>query len=173
MDFPHGDEAALLMRQIGGSSMSAPSRLRFTLGQLMVVIAGSAVFFAAATFSLTGQYMYLVAFSYLTSLAGVVVLLYNVRFSGWMWFALAGWAGPMLSSTLLNFASAMSPSVAAGHIFLTVHLALNSLFSILVVLGLAITFRDLRRRLASREDEPRSSSAEPANGVSTDLEERA
>ncbi len=153
--------------------MSVPSRFRFTLGHLMVVIALSAVFFAATTLSLTGQYGYLVAFHYLTSLVGVLVLLYNVRLSGWMWLAFTGMAGPMLTGIALNVASATWPSFVGSNIYLTVHLALNSVLSILFVLGLAMAFRDVRRRLTSREDGRRPSNPEPASGVSTDFDEPA
>lgn len=78
--------------------------VRFTLRQLMIVIAVSAVYFAAMTFGIAGEYMYLVVFSYAVTLAGAGVLLYNVRLSGWMWVALAGYVGPVLIGILMNVA---------------------------------------------------------------------
>jgi hypothetical protein len=127
--------------------MSDPSRFHFTIGQLMGVVALSAVLFAATSLSVAGQFMYLVAFDYAVALVGAGVLLYNVRLSPWMWVAFTGYAVPMLTGILVSFASAMMPSP----LFSTVHFALNGVFSILFVLGLAMTFRDVRRSLAGRE----------------------
>lgn len=125
--------------------------VRFTLRQLMIVIAVSAVYFAAMTFGIAGEYMYLVVFSYAVTLAGAGVLLYNVRLSGWMWVALAGYVGPVLIGILMNVARATTPFSLDGRVLVTVHLALNGVFSLVFIVGLASTFRDITRRLTSRE----------------------
>lgn len=125
--------------------------VRFTLRQLMIVVAVSAVYFAAMTSSLAGHYTYLFIISYATTLAGAGVLLFNVRLSGWMWVALAGFVGPMLLGILMSVAQATTPISLNGHILVTVHVALNCVCSLVFVVGLAETFRDIRRRLTSRE----------------------
>jgi hypothetical protein len=134
--------------------MSAPSRFRFTLGQLMGVIAVSAVFLAATTLSISGHHTYLSLLSFGVSLAGLAVLLYNVRLSGWMWVATVGYAGPLLLSIFMSLASVWSPGSLNGDLIMTLHLAPGSVFALLFVVGLAMTFRGVRRRLASREDQP-------------------
>jgi hypothetical protein len=151
MDVALGDEAASLMRLIGGITMSAPSGFRFTLGQLMGVVAVSAVFLAVTTLSISGHHTSLFVISFSISLAGIAVFLQNVRLSRWIWVALAGYAGPLLLTMILNLASAMWPSSLHGDLIVTLHLAPRTLFSFLFVAGMAMAFRDVRRRLASRE----------------------
>ena len=75
MDVALGDEAASLMRLIGGITMSAPSGFRFTLGQLMGVVAVSAVFLAVTTLSISGHHTSLFVISFSISLAGIAVFL--------------------------------------------------------------------------------------------------
>jgi hypothetical protein len=99
----------------------------------MAVVGFVAVCLAAIAFEVNGQYGYLIALSYGISLAGMGVLLYNVRLSGWLWIAIAGYAGPFLLGML-------------GHV-----VSLGIASTLLFVLGLAMTFRDVRRKLESRE----------------------
>jgi hypothetical protein len=114
--------------------MSGTYHFRFTLGQWQCVVAVLAVCFAALAFELAGQYGYLMARSYGVFIAGVGVLLYNVRLSRWMWVVIAGYAGPLLLGMLVPLAS------------------MQIAFSLLYVLGLAVTLRDVRRGLEGCEN---------------------
>lgn len=133
-----------------GTNPSIPSRPRSMTGRLMAVVAVSGVFLAALAYSLTGEHLIILTSSYLLSYAGVLVLLYNFRLSGWLWVAAVGYAGPPLFGLALSIASTMWPSLP-GVTIVAVHFFLNGTFSLLFVVGLAMAFRDIRRRLADRE----------------------
>jgi hypothetical protein len=134
--------------------MWGPSRFRFTLGQLMAFIAVSAVFLAAATYSIAGNHNFLIALSYFISFALFGVLLYNIRLSGWMWVAIVGEIGRPLFFIAVSLGATTWPGAVSGTMLVTVHLFVNNVFSLVFIVGLAMTFRDVRRRLTSREDEP-------------------
>jgi hypothetical protein len=124
--------------------MSSTYRFRFTIRQWMWVVGILAVCFAAMASEVAGQYELLRVLSYGIAIAAVGVLLYNVRLSSWMWVAIAGFAIPLILGTLVPLASL---SIAS---------------SLLYVLGLGMTFRDVRRRLEGASgDHHQSASGEP------------
>jgi hypothetical protein len=117
-----------------GRSVSGTNRFRFTLGQWQGFVAVLAVCLAAVAFEVRGEYGFVTALSYGASIASMGVLLFNVRLSPWIWVMLAG-------------------SVAPRLLFMLTHLAsLGIACSLLYVLGLAMMFRDMRRRLEGREN---------------------
>ena len=89
--------------------------------------------------------------SVVVSLAGVAVLLYNIRLSRWMWVAVAGYAVPLFVGIIPNLVSVMSPSPLSFDMIMTLTMGSGNLFRVLFVLGMAMTFHDVRRRLTNRE----------------------
>jgi hypothetical protein len=73
-----------------------PYRFRFSLGQLMGVIALSALLTANAIFISRGNFTFYSLIGAGLSCAGLGVLFYNRRLSGWIWVWIAGLAGPLL-----------------------------------------------------------------------------
>ena len=132
-----------------------PYRFRFSLGQLMGFIAISALLTANAIFSSQGNF----AFNFLISAgllcAGLSVLFYNRRLSGWIWVWIAGQAGPLLEWGGQAMASVLLPSPQySSTTYLAINATLNLVWSLLTLLGFAMTLRDIRRRLAIYEDAP-------------------
>lgn len=123
------------------------SRFRFTLGQLMIVIAVSAVLFAATGLSLEGQHVPIGILSHLVGLAGLAVLLYYVRLSPWMWLALAGGFGSRSSHLVFSLAGSLLMSRYGPAVMITTQLASGAAFTLIFFVGLAMTFRDVGRRM--------------------------
>jgi hypothetical protein len=125
------------------------SRFRFTLGQLMGVIALSALLMASAVFASQGNFTFYSLAVAAIECVGVGVLLYNRRLSRWIWALIAGHAGPLLMWPV----QVLSP-LFPGFAFFAVQTTLFLACSVLFVVGLAMTFRDIRRRLAFYESAP-------------------
>jgi hypothetical protein len=66
--------------------------------------------------------------------------------------SVAGYAGPLSSGITPNVVSMMSPSSRGGDMILASPLVLHSLFRVFFAVGIAMTFRDVRRRLTNREE---------------------
>ena len=73
-----------------------PLRLRFSIGQLMGLIALSALLTANAIFISRGNFMLYSLTGAVLSCVSLGVLLYNRRLSGWIWVWIAGQTGPLL-----------------------------------------------------------------------------
>jgi hypothetical protein len=73
-----------------------PYRFRFSLGQLMGVIAVSALLTANAIFISRGNLAFYSLIAAGLSSAGLGVLFFNRRLSGWIWVWIAGQSGPLL-----------------------------------------------------------------------------
>ncbi len=127
-----------------------PYRFRFSLGQVMGLIAVSALLMANAIFvtqsSLT---FYMVLFSAIL-FAGLGVLVYNRRLSPWMWVWIAGQSCELLLMTVRELLSPLF-----SH-YIAIEMSLFLVCSLLSVVGFAMTFRDIRRKLAIYETAPSS-----------------
>src|SRR5580704_6881227 len=134
-----------------------PYRFRFSLGQLMGFIALSALLTANAISISRGNFMFYSLIGTALSCAGVGVLFYNRRLSGWIWVWIAGHAGPLLwwAGQAVVFVL-LSSSQYPYNTFLATQTTVTLGCSILAVLGLAMTFRDIRRTLAMYEHAPRN-----------------
>jgi hypothetical protein len=133
--------------------MSIHAGPRFTLGQSMAATAVIALLISAAL----AEGRYDPAFTdprFLLStfvlVVGAGVCLYNLRLSRGMWLVLVGYIGPRVVgwATQLTFAvrgSALDSDFIA-RVGRVAWLA-NSVLSLVFVAGLAVTFRDIRRRL--------------------------
>ena len=75
-------------------------RFRFSIGQVMGVIALSALLMANAIFISQGNFTFYTVLIAAILFAGLGVLLYNRRLSRWMWVWIAGQSGPLLVMTL-------------------------------------------------------------------------
>ena len=71
-----------------------PYRFRFSIGQVMGVIALSALLMANAIFVTQGNFTFYIVLVAAILFAGLGVLLYNRRLSRWMWVWIAGQSGP-------------------------------------------------------------------------------
>ncbi len=138
-----------------GRTLPMPYRFRFSLGQLMGVIALSALLTANAIFISRGNFKFLFLISAGLSCAGIGVLFYNRRLSGWIWVWIVGQAGPLLLWGFQVLASVLLPSPNyPNNTFLAIELTLNLACSFLTLFGFAMTLRDIRRRLAIYENAP-------------------
>lgn len=126
--------------------MASSHKIRYSLGQLMCAIALMAILLAAMPKNIGGAQSILLLIARMIALAGVGVLVYNVRLSRWIWVAAVGYAGPML---ILVFDLPKLSEWRSARV-LTVLYALNDMFSLLFVVGLALAFRDVRRELNGR-----------------------
>ena len=81
------------------------------------------------------------------------MLFYNRRLSGWIWVWIAGQAGPLLwfAGEALAFVLGSSPYYS-NNTYIAIKITLDLACSLLTLLGFAMTFRDIRRRLAIHED---------------------
>jgi hypothetical protein len=132
---------------------------RFTLGQVMVLIAVSAFFLAAAIFSSRGQYFNLALLHAIVGCVGLGVFLYNRRLSKWMWAVIVGYVGPTpLDFTVQLFTNLTSQN--SYNLYLIINTIEHTLFSIIFVAGIAMTFRDIRERFANAESERESVSVQ-------------
>ena len=132
-----------------------PYRFRFSLGQLMGFIAVSALLTANAIFISRGNFTFLSLIGAGLSCAGLGVLFYNRRLSGWIWVWIAGQAGPLLWWAGQAMAFVLLPSpYYSNNTYLAIQTTLSLVCSLLTLLGFAMTLRDIRRRLAIYEDAP-------------------
>jgi hypothetical protein len=130
-----------------------PFRFRFSLGQLMGVIALAALVTANAIFISRGNFTFLTLIGAGLSCAGLAVLFYNRRLSGWIWVWFAGQAGPLfwLAGSALVFV--LRHSLYNSHnAFQAIQATVYLVCSLISLLGIAMTLRDVRRRLAIYED---------------------
>jgi hypothetical protein len=121
-------------------------RFRFTIAQLMILIAIAVLILANLLFLAVDSYLQMIP--YLVDLAEVAVLLSYVRLSRWMRLAAAGSAGTTLSGLLMMLVMPNVPGPQFDEIY-TLHLLLSAAFSLLFVVGIAQTFGDITRRLSS------------------------
>ena len=127
-------------------------RFRFSIGQVMGVIALSALLMANALFMNHGHFGFHALLVAAILVAGLAVLLYNRRLSRWMWVWIAGQSGPLLVMTLQWL---LSP-LYANYNYVAIHISLYLVCSLFTVVGFAMTFRDIRRKLAIYENAPSS-----------------
>jgi hypothetical protein len=123
-------------------------RFRFSIGQLMGLIAVSALLIANAVFATQGNFTFHTMLAAAIILAGLGVLLYNRRLSRWMWVWIAGQSGPLLVMTLQPLLNSLFFSFN----FVALALSLYLVCSVLTLVGLTMTLRDIRRKLAMHEN---------------------
>ncbi len=134
-----------------------PYRFRLTIGHVMGFIAVSALLMANVSFVMNGNYR-------LTTLIGAAiesvvlgVFLYNSRLSAWMWACIVGHGGQLLWLVLANLVDVLVRApLYSNHIIIAINLTVRLLLSLLFALGVAMTFRGIRRRLAIYENAPSS-----------------
>jgi hypothetical protein len=132
-----------------------PYRFRFSLGQLMVLIAVSALLTANAIFISRGNFTFISLISAGLSFAGLGVLFYNRRLSAWIWVWMAGEVGPLLWWAGQAVAFVLRPSpYYSNKTYLAIQTTLSLVCALLALLGFAMTLRDIRQRLATYEDAP-------------------
>jgi hypothetical protein len=136
--------------------MSMHYRFRFSIGQLMGLIALSALLIANAVFVSQGNFTFHTVLIAAILFAEVGVLLYNRRLSQWMWVWIAGQSGPLL---MIPLQWLLSPPVS-NYNTAAIVLSLNLGCSLLTIVGFAMTFRDIRRKLAIYENAPESNPGE-------------
>jgi hypothetical protein len=128
-----------------------PYRFRFSLGQLMGLVALSALLTANAMFVSQGNFTFYSLIAAVMRCAGVGVLLFNRGLSRWMWVWIAGEAGPLFTMAIR----------ALAFMLLTFNDGLNQVAlqttgglvcSLLTIMGFAMTLRDIRRKLAIYEN---------------------
>ncbi len=138
--------------------MSIPVNFRFTLGQSMAATAVVAILISAALAE--GHYDPPFAdprslLSTAVLVAGVGVCLYNIRLSRGMWLVLIGYIGPSVvgcaTHLTLSGRFAVLNSDFIARVYRVGWLA-NTVSSLALVTGLAVTFRDNRRRLDTAAD---------------------
>ncbi len=134
-----------------------PYRLRFSIGQLMGLIALSALLTANAIFIIRGNFTFIALIGIGLSCAGLGVLFYNRRLSGWIWVWIAGQSWPLLwwAAQLMVFVLLPSPFYG-NNTYVAIQTTLSLAGSLLTLLGFAMTLRDIRRRLALYEHAPRT-----------------
>ena len=125
-----------------------PSRFRISIGQVMGLIALSALLMANIIFASQGNFTFYSVLSAAILLAGVVVLLYNRRLSGWIWLWIAGESVPLIMLIL----QALLSSLFSNQTFLAIFMSVYIGSSVFTVVGFGMTLRDLRQRLAGYED---------------------
>jgi hypothetical protein len=129
-----------------------PYRFRLSIGQVMGLIAVSALLMANAIFVTQGNLtLYMVLFSAIL-FAGLGVLVYNRRLSAWMWVWIVGQSCELL---LITVRELLSP-LFSHYTFVAIEMSLFLVCSLLSVVGFAMTFRDIRRKLAVYESAPSS-----------------
>ena len=132
-----------------------PYRFRFSIGQLMGLIAISALLTANAIFISRGNFTFFSLIGAGLSCAGLGVLFYNRRLSRWIWVWIAGQFGPLLWWAGQAMAFVLLPSLQYSNFtYLAIQTTLSVACSLLTILGFAMTLRDIRRRLAIYEDAP-------------------
>lgn len=126
-----------------------PYRFRFSLGQLMGVIALSALLTANAIFISRGKFTFLSLIGVALSCAWIGVLFYNRRLSGWIWVWIAGVAGPQLwlAGSALVLVLRDLPYYSNNY-FQAIQVTMGLFCSLVSLLGFAMTLRDIRRMLA-------------------------
>jgi hypothetical protein len=131
-----------------------PFRFRFSLGQLMGVIALAALLAANAIFISRRNFMFFSLFSLALSCAGLGVLFYHRRLSGWIWVWIAGQAGPLLwlAGSAVVFVLRQSLFDSSNNAYQAIQITMDLVCSLISLLGIAMTLRDIRRRLAMYED---------------------
>jgi hypothetical protein len=122
-------------------------RFRFSIGQVMGLIALSALLMANAIFVTQGNFTFYAVLIAAILFAGLGVLLYNRRLSRWMWVWIAGDSGPLLVITLQQ----LQGLLFSNHTSIAILMSLNLVCALLTVVGFAMTFRDIRRKLAIYE----------------------
>jgi hypothetical protein len=127
-----------------------PYQFRFSIGQLMGLIALSALVMTNAIFVSRGSLTSYTLIAVVADLAGLAVLLYNRRLSRWIWVWIAGQSAPLL----LMLVQALLRSLFSNYGFLAIQTSFYLFCSFLTVVGLAMTFRDIRRKLAVYENAP-------------------
>ena len=130
-----------------------PFRLRFSLGQLMGFIALAALLTANAIFISRGNFMFFSLFSFALSCAGLGVLFYHRRLSGWIWVWIAGQAEPLLwlAGSAVVFVLRQSLFDSSNNAYQAIQATVHLGCSFISLLGIAMTLRDIRRRLAIYE----------------------
>jgi hypothetical protein len=114
----------------------------------MGLIALSALLMANAIFVTQGKFTFHTVLIDAILLAGVGVLLYNRRLSRWMWVWIAGQSGPLLVMPL----QALLIPLMSNYTFAAITMSLSLVCYLLTVVGFAMTFRDIRRKLAVYEN---------------------
>ena len=126
-----------------------PYRFRFSIGQLMGLIAVSALLTANVIFISQGNFTFFQLIGAGLSCAGMGVLFYNRRLSGWIWVWIAGQAGSLLWWAVQAMTIVLLPRPNySGNTSLAIQTTVSLVFSLLTLLGFAMTLRDIRRRLA-------------------------
>ena len=127
-----------------------PYRFRFSLGQLMGVIALSALLTANAIFISRGNFTFFSLIGAALTCAWIGVLFYNRRLSGWIWVWIAGLAGgPLwLAGSALILMLRRSPYYSNNY-FQAIQATMGLVCSLVSLLGFAMTLRDIRRSLAT------------------------
>ena len=133
--------------------MAIPHKIRYNLGQLMVFIAFTAVFLTASIASCKGFYTYWTVIYAVIGCCGIGVFFYNVRLSRWMWLVILGYALQWLADFTRNLAVSFLPS-PPSNIQRTFQFIMQGIGSLLFVIGFALTFREIRRRLAISGNAP-------------------
>ena len=130
-------------------------RFRFSIGQLMGFIVLSALLTTNAIFIGRGNFTFLSLIGAGLCCAGMGVLFYNRRLSGWIWVWIAGQSGPLLwwAGQAIAF-MLLGSSNYTNITFLAVQTTLSLACSLLSLSGFTMTLRDIRRRLAIYEDVP-------------------
>jgi hypothetical protein len=121
---------------------------RFSIGQVMGLIALSALVLANAIFVTQGNFTFYTVLIAAILFAGLGVLVYNRRLSRWIWVWIAGESGPLLVITLQQLLGLLFSNYTSVAIIMS----LNLVCSLLTVVGFAMTFRDIRRKLGIYEN---------------------
>jgi hypothetical protein len=127
-----------------------PHRLRFSIGQVMGLIALSSLLMANAIFVTQSSLTFYMVLLCAILFAGLGVLFYNRRLSPWMWVWIAGQSCELLLMTVRELLSPLF-----SH-YIAIEMSLFLVCSLLSVVGFAMTFRDIRRKLAIYETAPSS-----------------
>jgi hypothetical protein len=125
-------------------------RFRFSIGQVMGLIAVSALLMANAIFVSEGNFTFHTVLIVAILFAGLGVLLYNRRLSRWMWVWIAGQSGPLL---VMPAQALLSPQFSNRPI-VAIQLSLYLVCSLLTIVGFTMTLREIRRKLAIYENAP-------------------
>jgi hypothetical protein len=132
-----------------------PLRFRFSIGQLMGLIALSALLTANAMSVSQGNFTFYSLIAAAMGCVGLGVLLYNRGLSSWMWVWIAGEAGPLLLLAVRALAFMLLPWLYYdGFSQIAIQTTLSLACSFLTIMGFAMTLREIRRKLAIYENRP-------------------
>jgi hypothetical protein len=152
-----GNVELRVARECQSEALAMRYRFRFSIVQVMGLIALSALIMANAIFMGQGNFAFNAVINAAIAVAGLGVLLSNRRLSQWTWVWIAGQSEALLLMIVpVLLGPLYTGSFASGYASAAIILSLGLICSLLTIVGFAMTLRDIRRKLAIYENAPSS-----------------